>query len=527
LELARILEELTDPACYPHPVDAVILRQTHISAVFLAGPYAYKLKKPLDLGFLDFTTLEKRRHLCTEEVRLNRRLARGVYLGVVPIAVSAGRLRVDGPGEIVEWAVWMERLPDAGVLGNQVTAGKAGPEVFQELGRRIAAFHGRAEAGEHVSRFGRFPVVARNVRENFEQTRAHVGLTVSGEVFARLRELTEGALAQREPLIESRARRGVPRDTHGDLHLDHVYHFPDRPPPDDLLIIDCIEFNERFRYADPVSDAAFLAMDLAFAGRPDLAAAFESAYFASSQDEEGRELLAFYKAYRAVVRAKVEGFKASEAEVPEPDRSAALERAKAHWLLALSELEEPARRPCLVLCGGLPGTGKSALAKGLTAAAGLRSFSSDLIRKELAGLSPDQSAAGAFGGGIYTAAWNDRTYEECLRRAEAALLRGERALVDASFREEGRRRQFLDLAGRLRVPALFFLRTAGPEVVRERLGRRKAGASDADWAIYTRAADLWEPLGPETRRVLREVPPAETKDGAVQNALLLLRAEGL
>ncbi len=181
-------------------------------------------------------------------------------------------------------------------------------------------------------------------------------------MLTKLRELTEQQLAQLGPLIEARAERGSPCDTHGDLHLDHVYRFPDRPPPESLAIIDCIEFNERFRFADPVADMAFLCMDLRFHAQPDLAKTFADAYFTAAGDGEGRALLPFYTAYRAAVRGKVEGFELREAEVPAEEKASALARARAHWLLALGQLEAPARRPCLVLIGGLPGTGKSTLA---------------------------------------------------------------------------------------------------------------------------------------------------------------------
>lgn len=527
MDLSRILEALSSPEAYPHPVDSVEVRQTHISAVFLAGPYAYKIKKPLDLGFLDFTTLEKRRHFCLEEVRLNRRLAPGTYLGVVPITLREGALRIDAPGEVVEWAVWMERLPDEAMLSRLLQVGQAGQELFSELGRRMARFHARAEHGHHVSRFGGFTTVARNARENFEQTAAHVGTTVSPQVYERASRATEAALEELRELIEERARRDVPRDCHGDLHLDHIYLFPERPAPGDFVIVDCVEFNERFRYADPVSDAAFLVMDLQFFGRPELRRAFTESYFQERGDEEGTLLLPFYVAYRAAVRAKVEGFKAFEPEVPEEGRRSAACSARAHWLLALAELERPARKPCLVLAGGLPGTGKSAVSRGLGERAGFHVISSDVVRKELAGLAPTDSAASAFGTGLYTPEWNDRTYVECLHRAERALERGERVVVDASFREESRRKEFLGLARTCGVPALFLLRTAGGDVVKDRLDRRRGDASDADWAVYLKAAAAWEEPGEETRAALREIPAAEDKHKAAEAAVAILRAEGL
>ncbi|MBI5445372.1 MAG: AAA family ATPase [Deltaproteobacteria bacterium] len=527
MELAQILGALSAPDAYPHPVGTVEVRHTHISAVFLAGPYAYKVKKPVDLAFLDFTTLEKRRHFCLEEVRLNHRLAPRVYLGVVPISLTEGALRIDTPGEVVEWAVWMERLPDEAALGRLVERGAADGELLGEIGRRIAQFHSHAQAGPHVARFGRFPVVARNARENFEQSAVQVGTTVSSEVFGRAGRATNEALERLHDLIEVRALRGVPRDTHGDLHLDHIYSFPERPRPDDLAIVDCVEFNERFRYADPVADAAFLAMDLQFVGRPELGRAFTDAYFEAADDPEGQRLLAFYVSYRAAVRAKVEGFKASEPEVPETARQLALQRSRAHWLLALSALEARDRKPCLVLVGGLPGTGKSTLARNLAEKGGFELVSSDAVRKELAGIPRGESAAAAFGEGIYTSEWNDRTYAECRRRAERAIYLGRRVIVDASFREEARRRQFLELARRWAVPGLLLLRTAGSEAVRERLARRKGDASDADWAVYLRAAEAWEPPGSEALAAIREVPAAADKLQAMDEGLAVLRAEGL
>ncbi len=337
MELGALIDELARPDAHPFAVGAVTVVQTHISVVFLAGDVVYKVKKPVNLGFLDFTTLEKRRHFCEEEVRLNRRLAPAVYLGVVPITRGAGA-RFEGTGEPVEWAVKMVRLPEEASLLNKLERGAVGPELIAKLAERVAEFHARAVGGPRVAESGRFEVVARNARENFEQAEPQVGITLTREAFDDLRALTEAALTRLRPLIEARAARGVPRDTHGDLHLDHVYHFPDRAPPGDLVAIDCIEFAERFRHADPIADAAFLAMDLAFRGRRDLADAFVTNYLRASGDAEGAALVPFYAAYRAAVRAKVEGMELSETEVPPAERVAARERARRHWELAREEL---------------------------------------------------------------------------------------------------------------------------------------------------------------------------------------------
>jgi aminoglycoside phosphotransferase family enzyme/predicted kinase len=527
MDLIQLIEALSQPAAYPGTVAAVDVRHTHISVVFLAGAHAYKIKKPVALGFLDFSTLARRRHFCAEEVRLNRRLAPAVYREVVPVARAGSGVRVEGTGEVVEWAVKMERLPDEAMLSAHLRRGAVGTAMLEALARRIAAFHAAAEAGPHVAAFGRFEVVAGNARENFAQSAAQVGTTVSREVFERLRLLTEQALDRLRPLIEARAGRGVPRDTHGDLHLEHVYWFPDRPPPADLVIIDCIEFNERFRCADPVADMAFLAMDLACHGRRDLARGFAEAYFQATGDAEGRALLPFYRSYRAVVRAKVEGFELAEQEVPAAERAAALARARAHWLLALGELEEPGRRPGLVLVAGLPGTGKSTLARLLAGRANFRVIRSDVVRKELAGLPVEGEGGSAPDRSIYAPEWSGRTYAECLRRAEQGLYAGERVLVDANFREESRRRLFLEAAVRWGVPGVVLLCRAGPEEVRARLHCRRGDASDADWPVYLEAARQWEEAGPLTAPALREVASGASPEETLSRALVVLRDVGL
>jgi aminoglycoside phosphotransferase family enzyme/predicted kinase len=527
MDLAQMIEALTVPAAYPDRVGEVEVRQTHISAVFLAGPRVYKVKKPVQFGFLDFGTLAKRRHYCEEEVRLNRRLAPDVYLGVVPVTRTRTGLRVGGDGEAVEWAVKMRRLPDEATLQSRLRREEVGVGVVEALARKIAAFHAGAGSGPRVAAFGRFEAVAGNARENFEQSVAHVGTTVGEAVFARARALTEGALAGHRPLIEGRAERGVPRDTHGDLRLGHVYYFPDREPPGDLIVIDCIEFNERFRFADPVADMAFLVMGLKFQGYRDLARAFTEAYLRASGDDEGRALVPFYTAYRAAVRGKVEGLKLARPEISEADRALALGKARGSWLVALGELEESSQKPCLVLVGGLPGTGKSTLARGLAERAGLCVIRSDVVRKELAGPACGEQGPSAFGEGIYTAEWTERTYAECLRRAEGLLFEGRRVLVDANFREEARRRTFLEAATRWGVPGVFLVCQAEPDVVRQRLASRRDDASDADWTVYLKAVETWEGAGTRTRSALQAVSTGGSMEGALAQAVDVLRLREL
>lgn len=504
---------------------------THASVVFLAGDRAYKIKKPVDLGFMDFTTLERRRANCEAEVVLNRRLAPSVYLGVVPVADHEGVVRVGGGGPALEYAVQMERLPEEATLRSRVRQSELGPETLELVARRVAAFHERADTGEEIARWGRFEVVAGNARENFEQTAAFRGATVSAGVWERLRGLTEEELAARRSLIEERARPGITRDTHGDLHLAHVYHFPDREPPRDLVVVDCLEFSDRFRYADPVSDVAFLAMDLRSHGRSDLARAFTDAYFEASGDDDGRPLLPHYTAYRAVVRGKVESLGTAEEEVPEGQRWEDLQRARAHFLLALGILAPASERPSLVVTAGLPGTGKSRLARGLEERAGFTRIASDAVRKELAGLDPDEPAPAEVDRGIYTPEWTERTYAVCLERAGEHLFQGRRVVVDAGYREEDRRREILQAARAWGVEGLVLVCEAPPEEVRRRLGERAAapGAdpSDADWDVYRALAGRWEAPAPETAAAVHRIDTSGEPEASLDQALEVLREIGL
>ncbi|HEY0137529.1 MAG TPA: AAA family ATPase, partial [Nannocystis sp.] len=514
MSLTELIAALARPEALGHPPDATVeVVHTHVSVVLLVGDDVYKFKKPQDLDFLDYSTLDRRRHFCELEVTLNRRLAPDVYLGVVEIRRDdAGELRVEGPGEVVEVAVHMRRLPDAAALACRVEQPADDPRgvdaaALRTIGARVLGFHRAARRGPEVSAWATFAVVAANARQNFAQL-ADLG-RVSEALLTRLERCTEEALGRHHATIEARARRRIACDTHGDLRLEHIYLFPERPPPGDLVILDCIEFAEQFRCADPIADLAFLVMDLHRVGRRDLATALLAGYFAAydaplaalpdstgdvaDERAEARALLPLYTAYRATVRAKVEAFKAAEPEVPPAVAAAAAVAARRYLLLALYELQAPALRPCLVLVAGLPGTGKSTLARAL-AAEGFGWVRSDAVRKQLAGLPPEAPAHAATGAGIYTAAWTDRTYARCHDLARAALSEGERVVVDANFKTAAQRAPFVALARELGVPLQDFVCEAEPAAVEERLSRRTGDVSDAGITVYRHARAAWEPV---------------------------------
>jgi aminoglycoside phosphotransferase family enzyme/predicted kinase len=495
---------LLSPEAYSHKVGHVDLIQTHISYVFLAGDFVYKVKKPVDLGFLDFTTREKRRHFCQEEVRLNRRLCPGIYLDVVPVAYVEGAVAVDAAGTVVDYAVKMKRLPEERMMGHLLEEDAVTPEMVRTLARRLAEFHASAETGPEIEAFGGLETVAGNWRENFEQTEPYIGRTITARQFRETREYVEGFLAREKDLFEARVHGGRVRDCHGDLRVEAVCF------QDGICVFDCIEFNERFRYSDVAADLAFLAMDLDFRNRPAMSDELVGRYLEMSGDSTLPLVLDFYKCYRAYVRGKVEGFLLSEPEVPAAQKAAARSRARAFFRL----VNRYARRgtPCtLVNMAGLSGTGKSFLANALAARLGAVVVSSDVVRKRLAGVEPTERHVEPWERGIYAPDLTERTYEAMLAEAEAHLERGRPVILDATFLLRRHRQAARELARRRGARYLAVECLAEESVARERLARRPEDpwtASDGRWEIFAAQRGRFEPLAEVPRRELLRVDTA-------------------
>ncbi|MER3416434.1 MAG: hypothetical protein C4297_09520 [Gemmataceae bacterium] len=511
MTIQELIQQLSRPEAYPFAVQQVEVRQTHISVVFLAGEFAYKIKKPVRFSFVDFSTLDKRRYYCRREIELNRRWAPFVYLDVVPVVAHGGQLCFEKDGEAVEYAVKMLRLPESGTLRFRVETDLATREEMNEIGQVIARLHIQAPRPPEDAYWTPL-VVAQNLQDNLAQAFAHEGTTIRPAVLQRLVRALDRAFVAAAPIIDRRHRQGQVRDVHGDLRLEHIYHLAHQASSQHWAIVDCIEFNDTFRYIDPLADVAFLTMELKWEARSDLADALFDGYRALRPDPDADQLMPLYVGYRAAVRGKVETLSMEEPELGDYARARACQRARSFWLLALSELEPPESKPCLVLVAGLPGSGKSTLARLLAESAHFTVFRSDVVRKELAGISPHHKAPQEY----YTAAWTQKTYEELEKRVEDCLFDGRRVIVDAVFPSEKRRQQFLQVARRWGVPVLLLLCQAPPEVIRQRLDNRSGDVSDADWQVYLQASARWQPLSSSTSRYTVAVdtsrPPEELLD---------------
>jgi aminoglycoside phosphotransferase family enzyme/predicted kinase len=446
--------------------------------VFLTGEYVYKIKKPVDFGFLDYSTLERRHRCCEWELDLNRRLCPEVYLEVVPIAWDGTCLRV-GAGPVVEWAVRMRQLREEELLPAKLASGTVSPSEIEQMARMLAEFHRNAATGPEIDCHGTPEAMLRNIEENFEQTASRTGEDLPADCRSAVRSYARQFLAEYEPLFTARLREGRIRDGHGDLRAQNICLDPSVGAG--VQILDRIEFNDRFRCGDVAADLAYLAMDLDLAGRCDLRSALVDRYVIESGDTGLRRLLPFYCCYRAYVRGKIALFAAGEAEIPPDERREHQAVAAAAFDLARS-YAEVRDRPLLVAMMGFSGSGKSALARELARRVPAVRIASDEVRKEHAGV----PAFTHLGPEEYSAAQRHAVYDELRRRAIPLLEAGLHVLLDATFlAPEERQQAALTAAEHGAEFRVVECRCPNP-IIRKHLQARaeRVEASDADLAVY-------------------------------------------
>jgi len=507
-EAAREQEEvaaaLADPGFYPHRPERVEHVQTHISHVFLAGPYVYKLKKAVRFSFLDFGTAERRRFFCAEEVRLNRRLALDVYLGVLRVTrESDGRLALEGGGAAVAHLVWMRRLPADRRLVSLVEHGALDAGVLDRLARLLAAFHAGAPTGLDVAGHADPEVLRARCDDTVGGLEPFVGGALAPEEHAILLDFGPSFVRRHEVLLRARQTGGHVREGHGDLHAEHVYDLDvpvpaigDLPPlAAGLYLVDCIEFSPSLRCNDVASEVAFLAMDLARLERPDLAARLVAAYAAAAGDPGVHLLVPFYAYHRACVRGLVNLLASAEAEIDAAERAAAVARARRYVRLAL-RYAWSAGEPAAIAMSGLSGTGKSALAAALADATGFEVVSTDALRKEGGRAAAAGGAGRPAGADRYTPAARAAVYERLCAVVESRLAAGRSVIADATFLRRAHRDRLQRVGRAARRHVVFLECRADEDAVRRRLmSRDDTALSDARWDTYVGQRSEREPAG--------------------------------
>lgn len=465
----NILTSLLRPEAYPTPVTRIRMIQTHVSCLFLTDTHVYKIKKPVDFGFLNFSTIDRRRFYCNEEVRLNRRLCPDIYEGVVEVRESAGGAAFFGDGAILDYAVRMKRLPEDRMLDRLVDRGEVTTDIISSVARKVAEFHAAAPTSPAVSAYGLPGRIMFNWQENFEQTVPYEGETLPADLREQFKVWVETFVSSQGDLLMSRVDQGFVRECDGDIHLENICLDGDA-----IHIFDCIEFSDRFRCCDVAADIAFLLMDLEYHGRWDLSRAALDSYLAASGDNGVALLIDFYKVYRAFVRGKVEGFLLNDPALDQTAKNAARERAARYFRLAAGYVQSMQMSQTLFITCGLMGSGKSTFAAQLVFELGITVHRSDSVRKELAGISAGTPVRVPFDEGLYSGDSHLATYGELLSRTERELRMGTSVVVDACFTLHSQRLPFAQLARSLGIRFVIIYLPCPETVLESRLTVRTA-----------------------------------------------------
>ena len=467
----RLLQALQDPGLYEHAVREIRVLETHISWVILTGDYAYKLKKSVNFGFLDFSTLDKRHFYCSEELRLNRRFAPELYLDVIRITGSIEQPSLNGAGEVLEYAVRMRQFPQAGLLSRIAADGKLPDAYVDEIIGLVTDMHARAGNAQAHTGYGSPADIHHWVMENFDHIRPSLTESRHLERLAALGRWCEQQFATRKFLLEARRQAGYVRECHGDLHLGNLALVDGRITP-----FDCIEFNPRLRWIDVMSEAAFLMMDVQDRGYPALACRFLNGYLQATGDYGGTRVLPYYLVYRALVRAKVAILRLGQADLDAAGQSAVWEDYKSYMVLA--GIYTAPRKPALIITHGVSGSGKSWWAAQLAERLGAVQIRSDVERKRLYGHARDADTGSGIRSGIYSAAAGERTYEQLARLAAEVIDAGYPVIVDAAFLRRTERDRFRGLAGGLGVTFIVLHCEADIGVLHSRIRERQASGND-------------------------------------------------
>jgi aminoglycoside phosphotransferase family enzyme/gluconate kinase len=497
------IQEMMQPGFYPHPVkEPIQLRQTHVSYVLLTGDYAYKIKKPVNFGFLDFSTLEARQHFCQEEIRMNQQNAPELYLDVLPITETDDGFELNGKGQPVEYTVKMREFPQENIFSSRFEQGDLTEALMEELGRVVAQFHAKAVTNDRIRSFGAVSQIRQAFDENYEQTEKYIGGPQTKQQFEETKQYTDDFFTNRQQLFQRRMQDDWIRECHGDLHLRNICLWKGK-----IVLFDRIEFNEPFRFVDVMFDIAYAVMDLDARQRSDLANAYLNAYIEQIGDWEGVQILPLYLTRQSYVRAKVTSFLLDDPAVPEDEKKEAEATAANYYRLAWEYTKAQTGR--LMLMSGLSGSGKTTVARQIARRTGAIHIRSDAVRKHLAGIPIDQRGTDE----IYTAAMSERTYNRLLDLGILLASQGYPVILDAKYDRKDFRQAAIARANQQQIPIQILHCTAPEAVMRDRLSTRHGDVSDATTDLLDRQKATAEPFSDEERPLVMDLDT--TQEAAV------------
>lgn len=485
-----LIKNLLSSELYDHPTPNLRLIETHVSWVILTGKYAYKIKKPVNFEFLDFSTLEKRKYYCEQELCLGQQFAAEIYLDVISITGTDKQPHINGPGPILEYAIKMREFPQENLLSNRLKQGKLTENIIDQLGELIADFHKKTPVAPQTSRFGLPEEVHAPTTQNFKQIISLLSDAADISQLKRLEIWTDKQFKQHYALLQARKNLGFIRDCHGDLHLANIILYNNKP-----LLFDRLEFNEDLRWTDVIADLAFLMMDLTEKKQIGLANQLVNTYLHFTGDYQGLSLLPYYLVYRAVVRAKIALFRLEQSGLNNKEKKEI--QNEYYNFINLAEFYTRPSKPCLIITHGFSGSGKTTIAKKCVNYCGAIQINSDIIRKQLFHIPLHSRSNSNLNSGIYTSAATKKTYEKLESLAEITIKAGFLALVDATFLQHTQRTAFYTLAKKLKIPFYILHCQVRESEIEQRINDRlksPACISEADLATLLEQKKNAEPL---------------------------------
>ena len=469
MDISSLIKALQNPDIYPHPVqDPIQVIQTHASVVFLTGEYAYKIKKPVDFGFLDYSTLQKRKHFLTEELRMNQAIAAELYLEVLPIYCLNDDLNLSGKGEIIDYMLKMRQFPQDCLFLQLFKAGKLTESHLEDLGKVVADFHQNTKTNDYIRRFGDIEVIKKSIDENYQRTQRYIGIVQTQKQYDETKQFTDDYFTSRKEIFEQRKKQDKIRECHGDLHLKNICLWNNK-----IQLFDRIEFNEEFRFVDVMFDVAFTVMDLEARNRPDFSNIFLNTYLENTGDWEGLQVLPIYLSRQAYVRAKVNSMLLDDPDVSAAEKQEARQTATNYYQLAWQYTQQ--HQGQIILMSGLSGSGKTTVAKYLGKHIQGILIRSDAVRKHLAGIPLTESG----GDDLYGQTMTHQTYHQLINLGQLLARQGFAVILDATFDRHLWRQEVMDMVEKNNLPLTILHCEAPLEILRDRLAQRSGDISDA------------------------------------------------